>query len=156
MKRPAVVLLIASAALSNAAWKPSDLVGIWQTTHEIAAGWNANLCFFANGKVDEHTNQMDLDSRLRGHSGTWKLKGNTIYATYTTETVLVGGHRAKPGTTGDGEFSIIGYKIVTRPLKRAVTGVWKLGALTKRDGYPSALIGKTRYWRMKNDPKDYE
>lgn len=149
-----MVALALSIALVRADLSPAKLVGIWQVTHEIAAGWNESLCFFGNGKVVWHANQMDPASRLRDRTGTFKVSGNTITEKFTSETYIVGG-KYIPGSGGDGDFDIQGGKLTNRRLPHAIVKNVSVGAISTKNGYPSAIFGGRRFWKMKTDPSEY-
>ncbi len=152
-----VLLLTAAVVFAQPTKVGRDLVGIWQFSSMIAAGWNENFQFFANGKVVHNTNQMDYYKRLRSEWGTWKLSGNSITVRYTHERVLVGGKRIPERDLPDADFGYDGYKIVERALKSPRTKTFKVSGMHMQSKpYPTAMLGGRKAWKMKDDPKDYQ
>lgn len=156
MKMVPFVALLLPCALAAQPVTPtkSKLVGIWQCSHEMAAGWNEAFQLFANGKVIWHANQMDLQKRLISREGTWALNGSNLTVTFTSELATVGG-KLIPGSGGDGESDIQGGKDMVRKLEKPIVKTYKLSQITKRENYPSMLFGSRRFWQMRTDPKDY-
>jgi hypothetical protein len=156
MKRLAVLFLFVAACFAQAGTSAKQLTGIWQCTHEIAAGWNECCRFFPDGKLIWDANQMDDGKRLIERRGTWTLKGDSLRIVLTSETALVGGRKGKEDEYGDGESMWIGAKTVNRKMSKPVVKTMTLGKVAKRDGYPSTLLFGRRFWQMKTDPKDYQ
>lgn len=155
MERLALFLLCLAANLAQAAPTTEQLVGIWQCTHEIAAGWNETFRFFPNGTVIWNANQMDDEKRLIERRGKWSLEGNSLRVELTEETVLVGGRHARQGEANDGESMWVGSKSVKRKMAKPTIEVTPITTPKDQNGYPSMNMFERRFWRMKADPKDY-
>ena len=157
MKRWLCIALVAPCVAWSQPIQPTTakLIGIWQCTHEMAAGWNEAYQLLPGGKVIWHANQMDTQKRLISRTGTWTLTGRELRLRYSSELVTVGG-KLVPGSGGDGESEIQGGKDMVRKLAKPIVKVLKLSNFDKRNGYPSALFGKIRYWKMRTDPNDYQ
>lgn len=159
MKLPFVsawLLLTTSLAMAQPGDAATQLAGIWQVSNEFAAGWQENYQIFANGKVVHNTNQMDPYTRLRSESGTWSLKGNKLILTYKSEHMLVGGKRIKEKDLDDGgDYGYKGYKEVDRAIKPPRVRVVTLGVLNMKAKPPMTTINGKKFWKMKEDPKEY-
>ena len=68
-----------------------DLVGIWQVSPELAAGWQKVFRFFPGGKLVINRSQFQLLNRELERRGTWKLNKNSLTLTITSLLVLQGG-----------------------------------------------------------------
>lgn len=162
MRRALLALLLAPALLhaqtdSRISGRPTaaKLVGIWQGINEIAAGWFTTYCFFADGKVVWHANQMDLDKRLYDRSGTWKLTSDGRLVTrFTQESVVVGGKWIKD-FGGDGDSNIKGGTLIRRRIRHPQTQTLSLSQIARKDNYPSMKIGRERFWKFNSEPKAY-
>jgi len=155
MKLLVVVTLLFASASAYAGAEAKDLVGIWQDSAMIAAAWSENYRFFPNGTVLWGANAMDLDKKLISRRGTWTLRGEDLRLLLTEETVLIGG-RFQPEKGGDGMSSWIGAKAVDRKIPEPIIQLTKVGAVTNRNGYPSTILFKQRWWRMRPDPNNYD
>lgn len=148
-------VIIATAYSSQPSSTGKQLIGIWQCSNMFAAGWQENYQFFANGKTSHNTNQMDPYTRLRSESGTWSLKGNKLTLTFTKEHLLVGGKRIKEKDLMDGDYGYKGFKEVDKTIKPPRVRVLTLGPLNMSAKPPMTTINGKKYWKMKEDPKEY-
>jgi hypothetical protein len=57
---------------------PQDMIGIWQASSTMAAGWDTLYQFFASNTYHYRTSQMQTALRDRGHSGRWKIDDGTV------------------------------------------------------------------------------
>lgn len=55
-----------------------QIVGIWQATPNMAAGWNNRYHFFPDGRFSYVTSQMDCTTPLRQIDGTWSFKNGIL------------------------------------------------------------------------------
>lgn len=89
----------------------NDLVGVWQNSPVMAAGWDDRYQFFVSGKYNYRISSMQCSSRDLGHSGYWKIDGRKIQLTKVVEEIIVGGN-LKCGPSGgilDGTSQIQKY-----------------------------------------------
>ncbi len=140
---------------------PRGLVGIWQVSPEIAAGWNDSYLIYPDGKIIFAYNQMDLFKRLLRREGTWTLDGAALTVVYTRERVTIGGKVNK--NAADGENGIEGGKDVWRKLAKPVSSRFTLSGIGKPQknrfggaGAWSVLFDTKRFYKIKDDPKEYE
>ena len=154
--------LFASVGLAQAPdlISPKGLVGAWQVTPYLGSGWNDTYLFYPDGKVIFAYNQMDSFKRLQSREGTWTLEGTRLIVTYTKELVTVGGKVNKKAV--DGDNGIEGGKDILRPLAKPIVLRFTLSAPKKPqknrygDGAWSLLFENKRFYKMKNDPKEFE
>jgi hypothetical protein len=55
----------------------TKLVGIWQASGSMAAGWNDRYHFYSNDKYHFYPNQMVNSSNVE-HSGVWTVENNQL------------------------------------------------------------------------------
>lgn len=150
----ALVLVLPATAASPDLKK--DLVGIWQVSPEIAAGWQKVYRFFPDGKLIINRSQFDLLNRELERHGTWKLDKNSLTITITSRKMLQGG-KVDPTGGFEGEPDIVGAKQVVVKLSKPAVTTYKLGTPTKdKSGHPKLMFGKQPVWKHRDDPTDYE
>lgn len=132
-----------------------EMVGIWQVSENVAAGMNDLYRFFSNGNFVFEYNQMVWSKRNISYSGKWKIKNRKLILMITSETVVVGGRKVKSDMSADG-FEIQGRRELMRKLKTAKTEIKDLGKLQQGELTKFITIGKTKYWRLSKNPKDYK
>lgn len=130
-----------------------EMVGIWQASENVAAGMNDLYRFYSNGKFVFEYNQMVWSKRNISYSGKWKIKNRKLILMITDETVVVGGKIIKSEMSADG-YEIEDGKNVTRKVKRIQ--IENLGKLRQGELTKNITIGKTKYWRISRNPKDYK
>lgn len=154
-----MTVLVAALVLAPPAPRLStkDLVGIWQRGEVLAAGWNDVYRFFPDGRFRFHGNQMDLTKRELERSGTWSLKGMTLELKVQKRIVLQGGRIIPNGGIEEAEPELVDARKITQTFSPPKRSTPKLSGLRRpQSGHMSVLIGGVRYWKHRNDPKDYE
>lgn len=151
-----IVVLVNTAAFAQTkmsdAKLSSEMVGIWQVSENVAAGMNDLYRFYSNGNFVFENNQMVWSKRNISYSGKWKIKNGKMILTVLKETVVVGGRKVKSDMSADG-YEIQGGRELTRKLKTTKTET--LGKLQQGELTKFITIGKTKYWQLSNNPKDY-
>jgi len=152
-----LVILVAVAGIAQAPIRQRDLIGVWQYSKFMAAGWHETYQFFSNGKVIHSTNTMDPYTRLRSESGTWRLSGNRLTVRYTQESVLVGGTRLAEKDIMEGDFGYTGYKLTSRSIRSPRVKSFSLSGFLPHDKpYVSLKFGDKRMYRFSTDPRERE
>ena len=70
----------------------TEIVGVWQNSSVMAAGWSTLYQFFPSGKYNYRVSSMQCSTRDIGHSGYWKIVGDAIQLTEISKTTIVGGN----------------------------------------------------------------
>jgi hypothetical protein len=135
----------------------TELVGIWQDSPQVAAGWSETYQFFDNGKYIFRYSQMNCTKRLLSYSGTWELKGkNELVLTMTSQTVLEGG--TEMPSSGSCDFEIQGGEVKTIKMGDSQSVELSLST-TERDKMNGDLrkrgFGDRSFWKHEDDPTKY-
>lgn len=139
--------------------KGYDLVGIWQNSPVVAAGWSDTYLFYSDGKFVFHYNQMVCDNREVSYCGTWEVKneGNLIL-TIKSKTLIVGGSLVKSSGSCASEYEIEGGEEktieITNPESLLIT-LSDYTIDTENHSIGTILFNGVRFWRISNDPKNY-
>ncbi|OYT70889.1 MAG: hypothetical protein CFK52_09700 [Chloracidobacterium sp. CP2_5A] len=75
----------------------TKLVGVWQASPSMGAGWNDAYQIFPDGRFRFHTSQMNCAARERRREGSWRLEGRELILQTVEREVIVGG-REIPAT----------------------------------------------------------
>lgn len=133
-----------------------DLIGIWQVSPELAAGWQKVYRFFPNGKLIINRSQFDLLNRELERRGTWKLDKGTLTMAITSRLMLQGG-KVDPQGGFEGEPDIVGAKEVVVKLSKPSVTSYRLGTPSKDgSGHLKLAFGKQPVWKHRDDPSDYQ
>lgn len=133
-----------------------SLVGIWQVSNLIAAGWNMCYRFFPDGKFIWHANQMDPYARLMEEEGIWYYSAGKLTLKITGELRTVGGKRLSEKEAVDGEYGYVGYKDKRTKFNPPKVRTFALSKINKGNPYSWITLGHTKFWKMRSDPKDYQ
>lgn len=133
-----------------------DLVGVWQDSPGMAAGWSNTFQFFPDGRFTFNISQMDCAARERSYSGSWSIVRGKLVLRITERTVIEGGRLVQATGSCGSTFEIEDGTVRSRPVSPARSrrlalsrrGVDKYGRLKIRLG------GKT-YWKFGSDPNEY-
>jgi hypothetical protein len=133
-----------------------QLVGVWQASKFMAAGWNESIQFFPDGTFKIHASQMDCQLRERGRSGTWQANQSQLHLVVTQRFVVVGGRLvSSKGSCGSNQM-IEGGKTTTRkvtpPQRQKLALTFAKPDETKR--MTLRLNGK-QFWKFSSNPSDY-
>lgn len=150
------IQISAQAKMSDAKLS-RELVGLWHASPYVASGMNDLFRFYANGRFEFEYNQMVWSKRTISHAGKWRISKGKLILTITAKTNLVGGKKVKSDSasgSADG-YEIIDATEVTQKLKRAEIKIYRLGKLQDGEMMKFIPIGKTKYWRLSDDPKSH-
>lgn len=136
---------------------PSSFVGVWQAAPSMGAGWAETYRFFPNGRFRRHASQFDGETRLRAVAGRWSAKAGRLTLRIDEETVWIGGTRQPALGSVGTEYEIVGSKEETHifEVPRVETHALTAPRTDPKNGRPSLLLGKKRFWRFSADPKRY-
>jgi hypothetical protein len=134
------------------------LVGIWQDSPIMASGWGEAYQFFSDGKFILNHNQMDCGKRELSLLGTWKIEDQHLLLEVKSRKVIKGGKEVEASASCASKLDIEGGEIVIESLKSPKKMKLKIGKIKPDPEYPQAGIklGKHQYWKMREDPKDYQ
>ena len=139
--------------------KGYDLVGIWQDSPVVAAGWSDTYLFYSDGKFVFHYSQMVCDSRDVSYSGTWELRDEgKLELTIKSKTVIVGGTLVKASGSCASEYEIEGgeekaIEVANPENLLIILSDYMID--TENHSIGTILFNGVRYWGMSNDPKNY-
>ena len=139
--------------------KGYDLVGIWQDSPVVAAGWTDTYLFYSDGKFVFNYSQMVCDSRDVSFSGIWELRDEgKLNLTIKSKTMIVGGTLVKASGSCASEYEIEGgeEKIIELTNPENISIILSDFTIdTENHSIGTMLFNGVRYWRMSNDPKNY-
>ena len=140
--------------------KKINLVGLWQDSPEVAAGWTNIFQIFPDGNFKFTYNSMVCDKRNISYSGKWKKdsSGNLVLMIWQKE-ILEGGKLIPSDAFSScaSDSTIDGGVNKTINLEKPEKKVLKLsGYRTDPDHYDieTMKIDNVRYWKIRQDPKD--
>ena len=151
------------ATPSTSVPQQKDLIGAWHPMPIVAAGWMQRLFFYPDGNFVYTKNQMDPTDRLLRLTGKWRLADGRLIVDVSTQTYLEGGHAGPPGLDAT-EYAISDGKRTLSQISPVLTLTLPLSYFIPADNaqgrldysLPSVEIGKTKYWKMFDDPKEAE
>jgi hypothetical protein len=162
IKKILVLILCAIGSAVVTADNRMDLVGVWQDSNLMAAGWSNVFQFFPDGHFVFHTNEMDETRRDLGFEGGWRIEAQNLVLTIQQRSRRVGGRVTKDDTGAGAQ--IAGGKdeiIIVKPAKvqaQLLNGLHLEKGITKfGDSYEmfTVRIGGVDYWQFSNDPRKY-
>lgn len=160
MKSMKINLFIALFILwtSCTSQKHQYIIGIWQDAPGMAAGWSDNYQIFENGDFIYNYSQMNESKREISYSGKWQIdENNNIVFTILKKSFIEGGELLLiEGTEADYELQ--GGETKTTTLKEPEIKKFKLSNYGTDSSYfdlEIIHIGEQQYWKMRQDPNDY-
>lgn len=133
-------------------WK-QHLIGTWQDSFEMAAGYTNLYQFKEDGTFRFTPNEMACDRRDAGYSGKWEIDGQKLRITVLKEREWVGG-KLEPATGAcSSELELVEATLQTKEVNPPRSMVFTLAAAEpSRSGYPAMKLGDARYWRILDKP----
>jgi hypothetical protein len=133
------------------------LVGIWHISPALGSGWSDTYQFFPNRVFYFNYSQMDCDRRTLSIGGTWRVERDSLILTISNKKIKEGG-RLVPATgscTSQKEIQggIVKMVRVAPPeIKRhsIADPIYDRNFDKNR-----TTIGKTKFWKMSENPEDY-
>lgn len=152
-----LVLLISCSTNSQSSVDIKDLIGIWQDSPQVAAGWSETFQFFEDGSYVYRYSQMDCTKRLLSYAGTWKLVGeDELRMTMTSRTILEGGSEVP--SSGSCDFEIQGghvKKIMLEDLQSVDLILSTTVIDTDNGNLRTRFFGDRQFWKHEDDPNKY-
>ena len=135
----------------------SFLVGIWQDSSVMAAGWSNRYHFYPSGNFHYYTSEMNCSSRDKEKIGTWKFENNTLILTTISEVKIVGGKEITSKGSCGTQTIIDGGKISNTVLSTPQVNIYKVTQVpkTSQDVYSSIKVDNIQFWKFSNDPASY-
>ena len=134
------------------------MIGVWQiNTPEVNSGYFDTYQFFTDGSFKFNTNQNDGLRRVLGIGGKYKLNKGvlTFIVEYTKE--IVGGAIARSEiTTGSDSWAIEGGQISKKKLLKPIKVGASIEIGKKSNGTDCIIIDKRNYFKVDNDPNNFE
>jgi hypothetical protein len=140
--------------------KDKLLIGIWQAAPHLASGWVESYAFYNNRKVIFRSNQMNGENRLLSKIGYWKIEKNKIIIEYIAKEILVGGTLMPAFGSIATEKYIAGATPMQIEIKPSEVVSFEISEIMKdmikdRSNYYIVTIDKNTYWKLREDPNDY-
>ena len=151
-----LVILITNCNSSNSPIN-DELIGIWQRSPVMNAGWNDSFAFYGNGTFTFRFNTALCDKREKGFTGHYTLSDSTVIMVQTSKMMLEGGKlvEAKGGCVSDMEITGGSIKHVTvnppDTVEYTMTPIHMDGDFNKL----TLKIGGADYWKHREDPDAY-
>ena len=133
------------------------LIGIWNDSPVLAAGWGNSWQFFPNGKVLFRYNTMDCDERNILKLGTWELEGTTLTVKFNTLGYLRGGELVEATGSCASDQELIHALPTLQKMEETETLTFTRVKPVFDSQFERDLVkleGK-RYWKLNVDPWDY-
>ncbi len=126
-----------------------NLVGIWQDSAHMAAGWSDRYHFYPSGAFHFYPNQMTCPEQKVELAGTWALRGSQLTLTVARQVV-------NTYQQSTGGFCIL-QDSREEDLSTPLSQVFTIGArdMTPDDTYPSITLSDVPYWQFSADPASY-
>ncbi len=133
------------------------LIGAWQDSAEVAAGYTNLYQFKEDGSFRFTPNEMICDQRGAGYSGTWELSGQQLKLSVQKEREWVGG-KLEPATGSCGsKMELVEATLETRDVNPPRTISFSLMPEDpSQTGYPAVKFGETIFWRILDKPMEEE
>jgi hypothetical protein len=138
------------------------LIGIWQNSPEMAAGWSDNYQFFDNGIFQFNYNQMDCQKRIVYLKGDWTLDKDIVVLSVKEELIIEGGKYVESIGSCGSDSTLEGGK---KKIKKLINPqIKKIKIMVSKKQYSSEMatdlehikLGSTDFYKLKNNPNDYE
>ena len=139
-----------------------SIVGVWQDTNYMAAGWSDAFQFFSDGRFVFNHTQMDCTKREIRYAGNWKVSKGILILSIMERDTVEGGEIVDDVICGS---TIEGGHDVHLPVNPPETVQYALGDLRPDKGvnrfghsyqFLTININGTQYWRFRDDPKEYD
>lgn len=131
--------------------KNEDIVGVWQKSSVMAAGWNGRYQFFVSGKYNHRPSQMVCNSSDRGNSGYWKINNDNNVELNIIQKISVDEKQIIPDEFGGCGTPDIIDKV---SLDKVVIVDTCTGTKSNPLSLKCIALDGVEYYRFSKDPKD--
>jgi hypothetical protein len=140
--------------------KQSDLVGMWHAMPIVASGYSERFFLYADGRFEYATNQMDGTKRIISIAGIWKLEGNSLLASISSERYQQGGTIVPPYASWGSRYVIDDATVRNINLTPPLQMRFPLSHYNAKDDLegklpdplPYLVIGAREFWKMYENP----
>lgn len=155
MKR---ILFVLVALIISHITMAQNIVGLWQAaTPEVSSGYLETYQFYSNGSFRFNTNQSDGLRRVLSIGGKYKvLNGKLIFTVEYTIEAIGGKLERSHLTTRSDSWSLDGGQIKQLTLVKPVVEQASLQAGKKDKGVDLLLIDSQKYYKVDEDPANFE
>jgi len=156
-----ILSILVSLSFINADELEKKLIGVWQNSPELAAGWSDTYQFFSNKNFIFNFNQMDFSKRVVKYSGKWEITNNTLVLTIQKITIIFNGQFTESEGSSASEFELINGNTIEVEIK-PVKLVYKISNIKMDEDEPEEIrkyiidIDGVRYWRFYSNPNEYK
>lgn len=135
----------------------NDIIGIWQMrSKELNSGWFDNYQFFPNGEFKFNTNQNDATKRIISIGGKYSVKKNTLILEVSYSKEIVGGYLVRSETSGGSGWELKDGKVKTIFYKSKMKSYLTIEKCADTEGIECSYIDKVIYYKLENDPNNYD
>lgn len=135
----------------------NDIIGIWQMrSKELNSGWFDNYQFFQDGKFKFNTNQNDATKRIVSIGGEYSIKNNTLILEVSYSKEIIGGYLVRSETSGGSGWELKAGKVKTIFYKSKMKSYLTIEKCTDTEGIECSYIDKVVYYKLENDPNNYD
>jgi hypothetical protein len=135
--------------------------GLWHAMPIVASGYAGLYALFEDGTFLWRESEMDWAARLRERSGSWRVEGDTLVLTVSSEMVWEGGTLVPAAGSAGSDSELTGFTEVYYDY--AIPGEVRLGVSApepaESEDYPDMpggmrrmIIGGKDYWLLSSDP----
>lgn len=139
------------------------LIGIWQASPVMAAGWTDNYSFFPDRVFIFRYNQMNCSKRIISEKGTWIIKNNKLVLSKNLKEHIEGGKYVDSVASCASNKMLIDGNIITTKINPSKTEELDISEITieynkNKVGYnmPCITINGAQYWKARDNPEDYK
>lgn len=155
--RTLVLIITVSFSAYTQVIDSKNIIGIWQSGNkDINSGWFDNYQFFSNGKFRFNINQNDSTKRIICIGGIYKIKDSIITLKTLFSKEIKGGHLIRSETSGGSGWELEGGKVMVINYKSKVVSYLTIEKCTNDENIPCLLIDKNIFYKLENDPSNYD
>lgn len=134
----------------------NDIIGIWQmNSKDLNSGWFDNYQFFPKGDFKFNTNQNDATRKIISIGGKYSVKNNTLILEVSYSKEIVGGYLVRSETSGGSGWELKDGKLKTIFYKSKMKSNLTIEKCTDTEGIGCSYFDKVIYYKLENDPNNY-
>jgi hypothetical protein len=138
-----------------------EMIGIWQDSNYVAAGWSDAYQFYQGGKFIFNYSQMDCTKREVSYTGNWDVIDGILVLRVSNKKVIEGGQIVEDVICGS---AIEGGKITNITISPPENQRLDLSGLRRDDNidrfghaysFMTIELDGRHYWRHNKNPSEY-